>query len=107
MQKKGELILVKMIPKVYEVFKLLGFLSFFKIFSTFDEAKDFLKNKKSGGESTQTTVSEAVSENSIFPLTSNCPVCSKDLRFSKPGKFRCPSCKSILSVTDDGKIEKV
>lgn len=106
LQKKGELILVRMISKVYEVFKLLGFLSFFKIFDTFDEVENFVKTKVSGGSS---TVSEApvAGETSVFPVQGSCPSCGKSLRFSKSGKFRCPQCKSILSVDDQGQIKKI
>lgn len=106
LQKKGELVLVRMISKVYEVFKLLGFLSFFKIFATFEEVEQFLKGKLGGEEPTQEEKPEEQA-NSIFPLQVSCPVCSKGLRFSKPGKFRCPGCKSILSVDDDGNVKKI
>lgn len=107
LQKKGELVLVKMISKVYEVFKLLGFLSFFKIFDNLDQVKDFLQKKKSGVEAGGTVAQEASSANSVFPLTGACPVCSKALKFSKPGKFRCPGCKSILAIDEQGSINKV
>lgn len=105
LQKKGELILVKMISKVYEVFKLLGFLSFFKIFENLDEVKNFLTGKGSG--TSGDSFSSEEKSTSVFPVQGSCPNCSKGLRFSKSGKYRCPSCKSILQVGDDGKINKV
>jgi anti-anti-sigma factor len=106
LQKKGELILVRMISKVYEVFKLLGFLSFFKIFDNFEEVENFLKGKVSGEEAPESNSSSGSDETSVFPVQGTCPVCSKSLRFSKSGKFRCPSCKSILSVDEEGNINK-
>ncbi len=106
LQKNGELILVRMISKVYEVFKLLGFLSFFKIFDTFDEVKNFLQNKSSDVDNVKKE--KPVQEvSSVFPLTGSCVVCGKGLKFSKPGKFRCPGCKSILLIDDSGTIKKV
>lgn len=107
LQKGGELILLKMIPKVYEVFKLLGFLSFFKIFNTPEEVENFLKNKSTGGDSNQPSQDSNQKANSVFPLDGTCPVCSKTLRFSKPGKFRCPGCKNILAVEEDGSIKNI
>jgi len=106
-QKGGELVLLKMIPKVYEVFKLLGFLSFFKIFNTVEEVANFLKNKGTGAGASPVVEEKVEQASSVFPLDGSCPVCSKTLRFSKSGKFRCPGCKNILSVDDDGKILKI
>ncbi len=106
LQKNGELILVRMISKVYEVFKLLGFLSFFKIFDNFDEVESFLSKKSSGGGAVQQEVPAKEEMSNVFPLTGNCPVCTKGLKFSKPGKFRCPGCKSILVINEEGKISK-
>jgi anti-anti-sigma factor len=87
LQKKGELILVRMISKVYEV-------------------ENFLKGKVSGEEAPESNSSSGSDETSVFPVQGTCPVCSKSLRFSKSGKFRCPSCKSILSVDEEGNINK-
>ncbi|HOJ49642.1 MAG TPA: anti-sigma factor antagonist [Spirochaetota bacterium] len=102
-QKGGELILINMIPKVYEVFKLLGFLSFFKIFSSLDEAKQFL----SGGVSTTTTATTtSPTGTNVFPIQADCPHCGKKLKFSKAGKFRCPNCQNIIVVTEKGDVEK-
>jgi len=101
-QKGGELILVKMIPKVYEVFKLLGFLSFFKIFSSIDEAKQFLSGSTPSSTGSTTSSTEA----SVFPIQADCPHCGKKLKFSKSGKFRCPNCQNIIVVTDKGEVNK-
>jgi anti-anti-sigma factor len=110
--KKGNLVLVNLIPKVFEVFKLLGFLNFFKIFPTVEAAiEDLEKNAESsdktqgGGQATQTKENTGQSAN--FPLSTSCPNCSKMLKFSKPGKFKCIFCKSILSVKQEGKVDLV
>ncbi len=108
--KNGDLILVNLIPKVFEVFKLLGFLNFFKIFPTGNSAIDELekKNQNAPNESVQeqkkvTEAAPAVD----FPLATSCPNCKKMLKFSKPGKFKCIFCKAILEVTPVGKVNKL
>ena len=63
--KGGDIVLLEIQPKVYEVFQLLGFSQFFNIKSSADEAIAFFSN---GG---------GVSENSTFPLVLSCPVCNK------------------------------
>ncbi len=84
--KGGELVLLQLQPKVYEVFQLLGFAQFFNVHPSLDEALDFLRSS-SGGEGA-----------SIFPKVFDCPVCAKKLKASKAGRFRCSECKTILSV---------
>ena len=110
--KKGNLVLVNLIPKVFEVFKLLGFLNFFKIFPSVEGAiEDLEKNAVADGSSGETqqqmsggsTADKAVE----FPLSTSCPNCGKMLKFSKPGKFKCIFCKAILEVRQDGNVQKI
>lgn len=92
--KGGEIVLLEIQPKVYEVFQLLGFSQFFNIKDNMDDAVKFFN---SGG-----TV-ESV-DNGIFPKTFNCPICSKRLKASKAGRFRCSECKTILAIDAAGQV---
>ncbi|MCQ2583344.1 MAG: anti-sigma factor antagonist [Treponema sp.] len=89
--KGGDVVLLEIQPKVYEVFQLLGFSQFFNIKSTADEAIAFFS------EGTVTT-------SSVFPLVISCPVCTKKLRAIKSGRFRCSGCKSILAINENGEV---
>lgn len=89
--KGGDVVLLEIQPKVYEVFQLLGFSQFFNIKTTADEAIAFFS---------ETTVVGT----SIFPLVISCPVCSKKLRATRSGRFRCSGCKSILAINDNGEV---
>lgn len=90
--KGGDIILLEIQPKVYEVFQLLGFSQFFNIKNTADEAIAYFTN---GG---------AASENSTFPVVISCPVCNKKLRATKSGRFRCSGCRSILAINDSAEV---
>ena len=83
--KGGDVVLLEIQPKVYEVFQLLGFSQFFNIKENSEEAINFFKTG-------------APVANSIFPKIFGCPVCNKKLRATRPGRFRCSECKSILAI---------
>lgn len=88
----GDVVLLEIQPKVYEVFQLLGFSQFFTIKDTLDEAVDHFS--KSG----------TAARSEIFPKTFTCPVCSTRLRASKAGRFRCSSCKTILAIDQAAQV---
>jgi len=88
----GDVVLFNIQSKVYEVFQLLGFSQFFNIKKTLEEAIDFFK----GGNAEQ--------DDSVFPKVFPCPVCSKNLKAVKTGRFRCSQCKSILAIGAAGTI---
>jgi anti-anti-sigma factor len=90
--KGGDLVLLKIQPKVYEVFQLLGFSQFFNIKDTLDEASAFFR----GEPEKEPAVS--------FPNVFECPVCSKKLKAVKPGRFRCSECKTILAIDNAGRV---
>lgn len=90
--KGGDLVLLEIQPKVYEVFQLLGFSQFFTIKENVEDAKGFF-NK--GTEP---------SSSSIFPKIFKCPICSTKLKAGKPGRFRCSNCKTILAIDNSGQI---
>lgn len=90
---RGMVVIAEAQQKVIEVFQLLGFASFFRIFDSLDEAKEAVLNPKAA------TVS-----NNPFPKVMDCPICSKKLKISKPGTFRCPECKVGLIVDETGNV---
>lgn len=90
--KGGDVVLLEIQPKVYEVFQLLGFAQFFNIKGSADEAIAFFNN---GG---------VTNDNSVFPLIIGCPVCNKKLRATKSGRFRCSGCRSILAINENGEV---
>lgn len=89
--KGGDVVLLNIQPKVYEVFQLLGFSQFFNIKESYEEATQFFKNG-------------APVASSIFPKVFNCPVCSRRLKATKSGRFRCSDCKSILAIDQQGHV---
>ncbi|MDR1838504.1 MAG: STAS domain-containing protein [Treponema sp.] len=88
----GNVVLLDVQPKVYEVFQLLGFSQFFNIKDSLDDAISFLNTDKP-------------KENVIiFPKIVSCPICYKKLKANKSGRFRCSDCKSILSIDEAGQV---
>lgn len=88
--KGGDVVLLEIQPKVYEVFQLLGFSQFFNIKNSTEEAVNFFKKG-------------APTIASVFPKVFACPVCSKRLKATRAGRFRCSECKSILAI--DGQCQ--
>lgn len=89
----GDLVLLEIQPKVYEVFQLLGFSQFFNIKDNLEDSIGFFASTTSGGEST-----------ALFPKVFSCPICSKKLKALKPGRFRCSECKTILAIDNSGQV---
>ena len=88
----GDLVLLEIQPKVYEVFQLLGFSQFFNIKDNLEDSINFFRKG---------TIKEAVS---LFPKIFSCPICSKKLKALKPGRFRCSECKTILAIDNAGQV---
>jgi anti-anti-sigma factor len=88
----GDIILLNIQPKVYEVLQLLGFSQFFNIQADLNESIDFFRNN------------ETQQETEIFPKVFACPFCSKNLKAVKPGRFRCSECKTILAIDNAGVV---
>jgi anti-anti-sigma factor len=90
--KSGDIALVQVQPKVYEVFQILGFSEFFAFADDIDHARRVLESGRARRRVTP------------FPRSFACPVCSSRLRAQRSGRFRCSSCKTILLVDDDGQV---
>jgi len=88
----GDLVLLEIQPKVYEVFQLLGFSQFFNIKDDLDESVDFFRSG---------TLTEP---QALFPKIFACPICSKKLKAVRPGRFRCSECKTILAIDQSSHV---
>ncbi len=88
----GDLVLLEIQPKVYEVFQLLGFSQFFNIKENLEESVGYFADKGGGGQA------------GPFPKIFNCPICSKRLKATKAGRFRCSECKTILAIDNAGQV---
>ncbi|WP_027728191.1 STAS domain-containing protein [Treponema sp. C6A8] len=90
----GNIILAEVQENIYDTFELLGFVQFFNIKATVDEAFAYL----TGRTKSETVVS--------FPKIVTCPSCGKNLKAPHAGRFRCLECRSVLVVTDTGLVTK-
>lgn len=91
--KEGDIVLLNIQPKVYEVFQLLGFSQFFNIKETIEDAiNHFTQDNTTPGTT------------SVFPKIFNCPVCSRKLKASRNGRFKCSDCKTILAIDQGGNV---
>jgi anti-anti-sigma factor len=88
----GDLVLLDIQPKVFEVFQLLGFSQFFNIRESLEDSIQFFNSDKTQEKP------------SIFPKVVACPLCYKKLKAVKAGRFRCSECKSILAIDDNGQV---
>ncbi|MFP4409721.1 MAG: anti-sigma F factor antagonist, partial [Spirochaetaceae bacterium] len=88
----GDLVLLEIQPKVYEVFQLLGFSQFFQIKDSLDDAVEHFQKD---GQTVQS---------SVFPKIFKCPICSTKLKATKSGRFRCSNCKTILAIDSAGQV---
>jgi anti-sigma B factor antagonist len=83
----GNLVLIYVHPKVHEVLELLGFLQFFEIKESLNEAIDFFSI-----------------EPRAWPFIFKCPICDRKLKASKTGKFRCFECKTIIVINPEMQV---
>jgi anti-sigma B factor antagonist len=88
----GNIVLLEIQPKFYEYLQWLGFSQFFNIKENLDEAVSFFIAYDDEGKE------------SSFPRIFKCPVCSKKLRASKSGRFRCSECKTILAIDNTAQV---
>ncbi|MEL3906966.1 MAG: STAS domain-containing protein [Treponema sp.] len=89
----GDIVLLSLQPKVYEVFQLLGFANFFTIHDALETSIDFFRS--------QGTIAPPVN---VFPKIFSCPICAKKLKAPRAGRFRCSECKTILAVDTNAQV---
>jgi len=90
----GDLVLLEIQPKVYEVFQILGFSQFFNIKDNLEESIQFFN-------ADQDQVQE---KPAVFPKIVFCPICQKKLKAVKSGRFLCSECKNRLEINDIGQV---
>ncbi len=110
-QQKGDMVLFGLQNKVLDVFQLLGFTKFFKIADDLDSALGMLEGVFAPASSPQReekpAAEAAPAPSSAFPSIFECPHCSKKLKASKPGKYRCSGCSGIIKVDEQGTVTPV
>jgi len=88
----GDLVMLEIQPKVFEVFQLLGFSQFFNIKDKLEDAINFFRKDL------------AVEKPEVFPKVVSCPICYRKLKAVKAGRFRCSECKNILAIDEAGQV---
>jgi anti-anti-sigma factor len=88
----GDLVMMDIQPKVYEVFQLLGFSQFFNIRDNLEDSINFFHSAPEKDRP------------AFFPKVVSCPICYKKLKAVKAGRFRCSECKSILAIDETGQV---
>ncbi len=84
----GYMVIYNLIEEILNVFRLLGFIRFFNITITEEEAI------KKINEIIKSSV-----QNSNFPKIIECPKCKQKLRVNSAGKYRCVKCGNIIEVS--------
>jgi len=85
----GQLIMSQLQSNVVEVLDLLGFRQFFCLKDSLEEAIVELNRD---------VVFSITAD--AYPMAFTCPLCDAKLRAPHSGKFRCLSCKSVITVAD-------
>ena len=88
----GNLVMLDIQSKVYEVFQLLGFSQIFNIMNNIEDSISFLNTDK------------PLEESSVFPIVVSCPICYKNLKAVRAGRFRCSECKNILDINETAQV---
>ncbi len=88
----GDLVILETQPQVYTEYQGIGLSQVFHFANALDEAVEFFAR------------SADVPGGAAFPRTIKCPTCSFKLKTSKPGRFRCSNCKTILAIDNTGQV---
>jgi len=48
--------------------------------------------------------SKAGYRNLRFPMKVKCINCGRKLQALRPGKYRCPTCRLLIEITEEGRI---
>ena len=85
-KRNKKVYLLNIEQKITEVFKLLGLYSQFRIISDLSEI--------------------GTNNGKLFPRKVMCIECKGKLNLFKPGKFKCPSCKNVFKIDEEGIISE-
>jgi anti-anti-sigma factor len=88
----GSVLLLALKPKVQKTFLLLKSAELVTMKDSLEEAVDFFH----GTNSEKSAV--------LFPKVLNCHVCSEPIPVQKPGSIRCPVCKALLVIGNQGQV---
>jgi anti-sigma B factor antagonist len=86
-EKGGSLVIADAHPKVMQIFKLMCLDKLLACSDSLDDAAAFLRGQAP-----------------VFPKTIGCPICDRKLRVVKSGRFRCPGCKTVVSIGKSGAV---
>lgn len=86
---KGDLVVQNMQPKLYQIFQLLRVDELLTFTKNLDESIAYLAKHV---------------ESPSFPKVVTCPICTKPLKASKAGQFRCSQCNTIISIHESTSI---
>lgn len=100
-QQRGEMVFIEVVPKVYEVFQLLGFTNFFNFALFLEDAWKYFDSSIE-----QKPKKQKIKEESPFPAIIVCSGCLKKLKIPKAAKYKCPKCKKILVINENGKLNE-
>jgi len=88
----GDLVLLEVPPKVYEVYQRLGFFQFLNIKDNLEKAVAFFSH---GGGAMQIRP---------FPKIFQCPTCIDKILVVRPGYLCCSKCETIVEIDNRGQI---
>jgi anti-sigma B factor antagonist len=96
-KQNGDICLIGLTEDVRHTMSLLGLLSIFKEYDSFDECVAAM-SKPEAEAAVEVTAAAG------FPKRLRCKGCDSILTVASPGKFVCPSCSMYLAAEDDGKV---
>lgn len=85
----GDVFLSRVQPRVYKIFKLLGFSTRFSSTDSVEQAIERLSS---------------TARTPVFPSIRRCPVCGRRLKLTRQGRFRCRECRTVLLVDASGDL---
>ena len=99
-ETQGDIILVGLHDRILNLFRLLGFTTFYRTAPDVEQAKSLLYPAEE-----LPVASPPPSESPLFPLVFACPSCGRKLKVSREGRFKCGSCGSVITVDGSGKTK--
>jgi anti-anti-sigma factor len=89
----GDIALLMVQPLVADILDLLGLTAFFHLHTSTGDAVEFFRRKEDAGRAA-----------GVFPRDFDCPECHAALAAPLPGRYRCATCNTILTVDAAGGV---